>query len=105
MNKSAQLRPESILRRGLAWLRDHLRQCPETEPEQATIRVVIVTLVVTYLYWAGVFEGEAADLRVLLHRVMGASVLVVSWGILIAILINPEKSVLRRLIGMLSDIS
>lgn len=105
MNKSAQLRPESILRRGLAWLRDRLRQCPETEPEQATIRVVIVTLVVTYLYWAGVFEGEAADLRVLLHRVMGASVLVVSWGILIAILINPEKSVLRRLIGMLSDMS
>jgi two-component system, sensor histidine kinase RpfC len=29
--------------------------------------------------------------------------LIVSWGILIAILINPEKSVLRRLIGMVSD--
>ena len=85
------------------WLRDRLRRCPDTEPEQAAIRVVIVTLVVAYLYWAGVFDGEATNLRSLLHRVMGISVLVVSWGILIAILINPDKSVLRRLVGMLSD--
>ncbi len=40
------------------------------------IRVAIVTLVVAYLYWAGVFQGEATNLRILLHRVMGGSVLV-----------------------------
>lgn len=93
----------SALRQGLTWLRDRVQRCPDTEPEQAAIRVVIVTLVVAYLYSAGVFEGEATDLHVLLHRVMGASVLVVSWGILVAIVINPEKSVLRRLIGMFCD--
>ena len=103
MNDSEQRPPASIPRRGWIWLRDRWRRCPDTEPEQAAIRVVIVTLVVAYLYLAGVFEGEATDLRVFLHRVMGASVLAISWGILIAILINPEKSVLRRLIGMLSD--
>jgi len=100
---SEKLRPRTILWRGWLWLRDRLRRCPDTEPEQAAIRVVIVTLVVAYLYWAGVFDGEATNLRSLLHRVMGISVLIVSWGILIAILINPEKSVSRRLVGMLSD--
>ena len=103
MNRAEKPRPEANPPTGLAWLRQRLRQCPETEPEQAIIRVAIVTLVVAYLYWAGVFDGEATDLRVLLHRIMGGSVLVVSWGILIGILINPEKSVARRLIGMLSD--
>jgi len=88
---------------GFEWLRGRLQRCPDTEPEQACIRVAIVTIVVAYLYWAGVFEGDPTDLRVLLHRVMGISVLVVSWGILIAILVNPRKSVLRRLIGMVSD--
>ena len=87
----------------MVWLRDRLQRCPDTEPEQAVIRAAIVTLVVTYLFWAGVFDGEATDLRVVLHRVMGASVLAVSWGILIAIVVSPGKSVLRRFIGMLSD--
>jgi two-component system sensor histidine kinase RpfC len=103
VNRAEKRRPETDPPIGLAWLRHRLRQCPDTEPEQAIIRVVIVTLVVTYLYWAGVFEGEATDPRVLLHRIMGGSVLAVSWGILIGILINPGKSVSRRLIGMLSD--
>lgn len=92
-----------VLRTGFVWLRNRIRRCPDTEPEQAFIRVVIVTLVVAYLYWAGVFDAEPADGRVFLHRVMGISVLIVSWGILVAILIDPQKSVLRRLIGMLSD--
>ncbi len=103
MKKTDQPRPKTLLQTGIAWLRDRLGKCPDTEPEQAIIRVAIVTLVVAYLYWAGVFEGEATNLRILLHRVMGGSVLVVSWGILLAILISPEKSVLRRLVGMLSD--
>ncbi len=100
MKQAERPPPENILQSGVVWLRDRLRQCPDTEPEQAIIRVAIVTLVVAYLYWAGVFEGEATDLRVLLHRVMGVSVLVMSWGIVIAILIDPRKSILRRLIGM-----
>jgi len=87
----------------LVWLRDRIRRCPDTEPEQAIIRVAIVTLVVAYLYWAGIFDGESTDIRVFLHRVMGATVLVVAWGILLAILANPRKSVLRRVIGMVSD--
>ncbi len=105
MKTTDQRRRDPLLQTGIAWLRHRLGQCPDTEPEQAIIRVAIVTLVVAYLYWAGVFQGEATDLRILLHRVMGGSVLVVSWGILLAILINPEKSVLRRLIGMLSDMA
>lgn len=98
-----QPHPPSLLNGAPAWLRHRLSQCPDTEPEQAIIRVTIVTLVVAYLYWAGVFDGEAGNSRVLLHRVMGASVLAVSWGILITIVASPGKSVLRRLIGMLSD--
>ena len=85
------------------WLRDRLGRCPDTEPEQAIIRVAIVTLVVAYLYWAGVFDADTTDLRVFLHRLMGVSVLAVSWGILVAIVLSPEKSIMRRFIGMLSD--
>ena len=87
----------------LSWLRARVARCPDTEPEQAIIRVVIVTLVVAYLYAAGVFDGDPDDIRVFLHRLMGASVLVVSWGILIAISVYPRKSVARRLVGMVSD--
>ena len=103
MKEAQKPRPESFLVKALAWLRDRIGQCPDTEPEQACIRVAIVTLVVAYLYWAGIFEGDPTELRVLLHRVMGISVLVVSWGILIAILVSPRKSIVRRAIGMLSD--
>lgn len=103
MKEPEQQRSDSPLGKGLTWLRDRIRRCPDTEPEQACIRVAIVTLVVAYLYWAGVFDGDPTDLRILLHRVMGISVLIVSWGIVIAILISPQKSVLRRAIGMLSD--
>ena len=103
MNDSRQRLLRDGPRRSLTWLRDRIRRCPDTEPEQACIRVAIVTLVVAYLYWAGVFDGDSDDLRVILHRTMGASVLLVSWGIVIAILVNPRKSVLRRVIGMVSD--
>jgi len=103
VKKADQSRPRTLLTAGVVWLRDRLGRCPDTEPEQAIIRVAIVTLVVAYLYWAGVFDGDSNNISVFLHRVMGISVLAVSWGILIAIVVSPEKSVMRRFVGMLSD--
>jgi len=103
VNRLNVINPVRLLRDAIRLLRDRARRCPDTEPEQACIRVVIVSLVVAYLYWAGAFDGDPHDLTVLTHRVMGSTVLIVSWGILIAIIANPSKSILRRFIGMLSD--
>ncbi|MDX1433558.1 MAG: ATP-binding protein [Gammaproteobacteria bacterium] len=90
-------------REALRSLGKRLRQCPDNESEQACVRVVIVTLLVAYLYWGGVFDGPLTDVRVLVTCFMGTSVLAIAWGILVALVINPRKSVLRRVVGIVSD--
>lgn len=40
-------------------LRGRLRQCPDTESEQAMLRVIIGCTVFTYLYTAGAFHGDS----------------------------------------------
>ncbi len=101
-----RLPPHSV-RRKLAQkvlrLRERLKRCPDTEPEQAIIRVCIGVLVLAYLYGGGVFTHGSPDPMTATHRVVGLAFMSCAILILAAIVVQPRRSVLRRLIGMAAD--
>ena len=80
------------------------RQCPDSEPEQAGIRVCIVTFVTVYLIKANGFQSWDDDPVAFFNLCFMLSVVVFSWVILASIAIHPKKSVTRRVIGMLADL-
>ncbi len=102
------LLPPNSLRRTVARtglkLRDRLKRCPDTEPEQAIVRVCIGLLVLAYLYGGGVFAHGSPDTMSATHRVVGLAFLSSSVVILAAVAAWPRRSVLRRLLGMAVDI-
>jgi len=102
------LLPPNSLRRRVARtglrLRERLKRCPDTEPEQAIIRVCIGLLVLAYLYGGGVFAHGSPDAMSATHRVVGLAFLSSSVVILAAVVAWPRRSVLRRLLGMGVDI-
>ena len=80
----------------LDWVRSRLRQCPDTEPEQALIRVAVGFVVLTYLYTQGFFEHFPSNL-------IAVSFAVFSVALLAAIVVHPVKSVSRRIVSMVAD--
>jgi len=101
VNERLSTRPGSAL----TWLRRRLRKCPDTEPEQAILRVLIGVLVVAYLYWGGLFDDSPHASAVLRHRILGVSFLLLAWVLLASIVIHPVRSVARRGAGMVVDFS
>jgi two-component system sensor histidine kinase RpfC len=94
---------ERVLLRRL-WTRLHhrLMQAPGAEGELAVVRIAIGTVVIAYLYTAGIFNADyIGSAR---HSVVGVTFSILSWGLLVAILIRPVKSALRRVLGMLVDL-
>src|SRR5512139_1224142 len=86
---------------GTAW--KHLSRRPDSEHEQALIRVVITAATFFYLYWVSfrdgiVVQNEARALWVcfLYH--------VVSLGIFVRITVNPAVSPVRRYVGVFGDL-
>ena len=43
-------------------LRGRLRQCPDTEPEQAMLRVIIGCTIFAYLFSAGAFHTDDGEI-------------------------------------------
>ena len=92
------------LARALLRTRERLRRCPDTEPEQAIVRVCIGVLVLTYLYGGGVFAHASPDPLSAMHRIVGLAFLASSVAVLAAVIAWPFRSVLRRALGMAVDI-
>jgi two-component system sensor histidine kinase RpfC len=90
-------------RRLIAALVRRAGRSPDTEPEQALLRVVITCFVVAYLYGGGAFDASSNNPAVNLHRIAGAGCLISAWSLLAAVLIRPVASVWRRCAGMASD--
>lgn len=85
----------------IAWLRSRLQNRPDTEHEQALVRVAIVLGLGVYLLVPHVMaEDTAGALQSLLP--FGAFVLL-SLGIFCAILVQPGVSPVRRVIGAIGD--
>jgi len=84
-------------------LRDRLKNRKDSEHEQALIRLLILSSIIVYF-----LSIIPEDLENAQDWIVGASILsscfLLSAGIFIAILINPEISVIRRIIGILLDI-
>jgi len=78
------------------WVRARLRQCPDTEPEQALIRVAVGFVVLSYLYTQGFFERFPSNL-------IAISFAVFAVALLAAIIAHPVKSVARRVVSMVAD--
>jgi two-component system sensor histidine kinase RpfC len=100
--------PPSSLRRKLAQAtlkaRERLKRCPDSEPEQAIIRMCICLLVLAYLYGRGVFTTGSTDPMSATHTIVGLLFLSSALVVLAAVVAWPVASVTRRLLGMAVDI-
>tara|TARA_B100001123_G_C15209747_1_gene986734 strand:- start:583 stop:1326 length:744 start_codon:yes stop_codon:yes gene_type:complete len=83
---------------------NRFRKCPDSEPEQAGIRVFIVTVVLVYLVNANVFRSWRDDPVAMFNLCFMLAVMIFSWLILGSIALKPKKSVTRRIMGMIADL-
>ena len=88
----------------LGSLRERFKQCPDTEPEQAMLRVIIGSSVFAYLYSIGAFHDPSGKLTKPFDLGFISVFVLFSWVLLGIIAIHPVKSVGRRLIGMVADL-
>ncbi len=103
-----EMSPDSEQETGLGalwrWLRQRLAGRPDSEHEQATIRVVIGLLVAAYLSspW---FGSRVVDPKALMIVEVGVAVFIAaSLLILLTIVLQPGKSAVRRLVGITLDL-
>lgn len=80
-----------------------MKDRPDTEFEQATIRIVIVTIVVVYLSISDIL-GYISLRSSPAALTLGAFYLT-SWAIWSAIIIRPQVSEMRRSVGLVADLS
>ncbi|EKU24727.1 response regulator [Xanthomonas graminis] len=86
----------------IAWLRHRLGQCKDTEHAQALVRILLISIILSYVFLPG--PRATLPLRQYLEVVaVVASGLVLSFGVLLWLLWRPERSDLRRIIGMIAD--
>lgn len=98
MSSAASERPSIKPGSVVTWLRGRLRQCPDTEPEQSIIRLSVGIVVLGYLFWRGFFANS-------LNLTMGLTFVLVSFGLVGWIIVHPVKSVTRRGVGIVTDLS
>ena len=86
-----------------AAIREKLARRPDSEHEQALIRLAIAVIIVGYFFTSAIIDGEithdeypALTLSVL---ILLFSIVIISW-----IFIDLNKSVARRLLGMMTDL-
>jgi two-component system, sensor histidine kinase RpfC len=85
----------------LPWLRSRLSHRPDSEHGQVLVRFAITALFCGYLGWQVGAGGSSSSLFATWLILIGE--LLVSVGLLVAILVNPGASHTRRWIGMLAD--
>lgn len=88
----------------LALLKQRLSHRVDSEHEQALIRVVIGIFVALYVYSPLYTQGLSRPLALVSAQLALGLFLGLSLLIFLAIIIWPEKSVIRRLLGMVADL-
>ncbi|MCA1926280.1 MAG: response regulator [Thiobacillus sp.] len=84
----------------MAGLRHRIRRRPDTEFQQAIIRLLIVVGFYLYFLINPQFHGDALEAQV---HYLGISLSLISLALVIGALIDPGVSVVRRVIGMVHD--
>ena len=84
-------------------LRERLRRRPDSEHEQALVRIAIVLVVTAYFFspWFKAFSAETAHLA----AIIAVSYITFSFVLLAAVLFGPPASPIRRLMGLLGDLT
>jgi two-component system sensor histidine kinase RpfC len=83
------------------WLTSRLSNRPDSEHRQVLVRIAITALFCGYLGWQVGTQGSGSSLYMTWLILIGE--LLISFGLLAAILVNPGQSHVRRWIGMLAD--
>ncbi|MDZ3838440.1 MAG: ATP-binding protein [Rhodospirillales bacterium] len=90
--------------KSLAELRRRLGARPDSEHEQAAVRVVIVALLFLYVV-VHAYEEAPGDAHALVLAAIGGGYLAISVAILAAIIARPAPSPARRIVAMIADFS
>ena len=87
------------------WVKSRLANREDSEHEQALIRLIIGSIIFLYFMspLPALWDEQAGHL--LVPRIVSSSFLFVSFLIFSAILLKPQKSISRRLFGIVLDIS
>jgi len=93
------------MKRLIAVLRGRLRNRPDSEHQQALVRLVIAALILSYLSWLAIATPSAQDdaFPIVLGVILGETLL--GLGLFIAIVLDPAASHRRRITGMFADFS
>lgn len=84
------------------WLRSRFEKRPDSEHQQAFVRLIIAALILSYLSMLAAVGGDIDVARFWTLRIMlGETVLGVA--LVVAIAVNPDVSPTRRVIGMVGD--
>ena len=87
------------------WVKKRLSGREDSEHEQALVRLVIGTIIFIYFMSPMPLLWDEQAEHLLIPRAISSTFLLVSFIIFSAILINPKKSLSRRLFGMIVDLS
>ena len=85
------------------WARNRLANRPDTEHEQAVVRLAVLSVVLVYMLARRAVGMDMSDAAVNVVLLLVATGFVVGLGIVAAIFARPHVSHRRRFIGMISD--
>ncbi len=85
------------------WARNRLANRPDTEHEQAVVRLAVLSVVLVYMLARRAVGMDMSDAAVNVVLLLVATGFVVGLGIVAAIFVRPHVSHRRRFIGMISD--
>jgi hypothetical protein len=85
-------------------LRVRMARCPDSEGEQALLRVTLVTGIFLYLYWANAFHDEAGSLIAPFNFGFISAVVVFAWVVVGWVVQSPSNVQSRRVSTTLVDV-
>jgi two-component system sensor histidine kinase RpfC len=90
-------------RTGLGRMARLLRGRPDSEHEQAMLRILMLNLILYYVFALIVLKGHRPELvdSVLMFAVASC----VSWLILLHLILDPRSSIVRRVVGNIADVT
>ena len=87
-----------------SWMHSRLSGRPDSEHQQAFVRIALLALVAGYLWFAIKPQGNVAYEFALSFAFLGVE-FTIGLGIIVWLLLRPAPSTPRRLLGMLADYS
>ncbi|MFC1681255.1 ATP-binding protein [Pseudomonadota bacterium] len=91
----------TLIQTGLVNLKKRIRSCPDTESEQAIVRIAVVLVLFFYLAITGTFSDAGPNNST--YLLLTWTSVLTSLAIFLWILFDPKKSVLRRVVGIALD--